>query len=437
MLNRFRPIVGATMAASILVTAAGCDSYLEVKNPTVIDASTVDPVADAPTFSLSALNNLFNAFDDFIVYGAWFSGEAWEGDTFPTRTDIARRTIDFVEGVETTNSTVPGDIYNPLARAISTGENVQVLLADLPDATSNINLVRATYASATGILFESELFCQTVISSSLTNLGVPLTSVEGAAAAEERFKRVITQGTAVNTPEALMLANAARVGLARALLFQGKNAEAVAAAGEVPASFEFLAPKVDDPSNRGALGNTVYSFTLSRQSLVVPPYYRALNDPRVTSNLTITASGPAKAQDNFFDFHRQTKYTGWGDDIRLASGLEARYLAAEAQLNLGNPAPALALIADRRAVGGAAACGDDIVFVTTRGTMTDLLDQKARDFFLEGTKMGDWRRNPLAAPYVPPAGSPYYNTSEGGVFGGQTCMPLPDDEILNNPNFNK
>ncbi len=437
MLKSFRPIVGATVAAAILVTATGCDSFLEVKNPTVIDASTVDPVADAPTFSLSALNNLFDAFDNFIVYGAWFSGEAWEGDTFPTRTDIGRRTIDFVEGVGTTNGTVNGDIYEPLARAIATGENVQVLLAGLPDATSNINVVRATYASAAGILFESELFCQTVISSSLADLGSPLTSTEGAAAAEERFRRVISQGTAVNTAESLKLANAARVGLARALLFQGKNAEAITAAGEVPADFELFAPKVDDPSNRDALGNTVYSFTLARQSLVVPPYYRALNDPRVTSDLTITASGPQKAQDNFFDFHFQTKYTGWGDDIRLASGLEARYLAAEAQLNLGNPDPALALIAEREAAGEGAASGDDVDFVATRGTMTYLLDQKARDFFLEGTKMGDWRRNPLTAPYVPPAGSPYYNTSEGGVFGTQTCMPLPDDEILNNPNFKK
>ena len=68
--------------------------------------------------------------------------------------------------------------------------------------------------------------------------------------------------------------------------------------------------------------------------------------------------------------------------------------------------------------------------------MTDLLDQKARDFYLEGTHMGDWRRNQTAAPYIPPSGTPYYNVTEGGVFGTQTCMPLPDDEVLNNPNFN-
>lgn len=423
------------MGASFLIAATGCDSFLEVENPTVIDASTVDPVADAPTFALSALNNLFNAFDDFIVYGAWFSGEAWEGDTFPTRTDIGRRTIDFAEGVGTTNGTVTSDVYSPLARAIATGENVQKLLADQPDATANINVVRATYASATAILFESELFCQTVISSSLTDLGSPLTPMDGAAAAEERFQRVITQGTAVNTTESLNLATAARVGLARALLFQGKNAEAAAAAMLVPADFELRAPKVDDPSNRGPLGNTVYSFTLSRQALVVPPYYRDLDDDRVPFDLTVTASGPAKAQDNFFDFYRQTKYTGWDASIRLASGLEARYLAAEAELDLGNPAPALALIAERRAVSPGAATGEDGDFLDSRSTMSELLDQKARDFFLEGTKMGDWRRNPQAAPYVPPAGTPYYNTSEDGVFGSQACMPLPDDEILNNPNF--
>ena len=43
-------------------------------------------------------------------------------------------------------------------------------------------------------------------------------------------------------------------------------------------------------------------------------------------------------------FYRQTKYVEWGDDVRLASGLEARYIAAEAQLKAGTPVAALALI---------------------------------------------------------------------------------------------
>src|SRR5690606_16172275 len=102
--------------------AGACDSLMEVDNPTVIDASTVDPVQDAPTFAQSALNNLWDAFDDAIIYGGWFSGEIWEGDSFPTRTDIGRRNIDFAEGTGTTNGTVDDEVYAPLARAIATGE---------------------------------------------------------------------------------------------------------------------------------------------------------------------------------------------------------------------------------------------------------------------------------------------------------------------------
>lgn len=434
MRNRILPILGMAVAAPALLFSSGCDDWLTVENPTVIDASTIDPVLDAPTFAQSALNNLWDAFDNFIVYGAWFSGEAWEGDTFPTRTDIGRRNIDFAEGTGTTNGTVDSDLYSPLARAIATGEQVPELLGG-EGSGNNINITRATFAAAWGILLEAEIFCQVVISSGLENLGSPLTSEAAAGEAIERFRRVITQGTAINSAESNSLANAARVGLARALLLEGNAAEAATVAAQVPADFVFLAPKVDDPSNRAALGNTVYSFTLARQSLVVPPYYRELNDPRVPFALAQQASGPQLAQDGFLQFYRQTKYTDWGDDVVLASGLEARYLLAEANLKQGNPATALALIAERRAAFPEAADGDAVDFVDTAGTLSDLLDQKARDFFLQGTHMGDWRRNPEATPYVPPSGTPYYNATEGGVFGTQTCIPLPDDEVLNNPNF--
>src|SRR5690606_29427348 len=139
MLNRFR-VLGVAVAVTALVGASGCDDWLTVKNPTVIDASTVDPVQDAPTFAQSALNNLFDAFDDVIVAGGWFSGEIWEGDSFPTRTDIARRNIDDSPGTGTLNGTVDDEYYAPLAVAIATGERVQELLANEEDAASNINI---------------------------------------------------------------------------------------------------------------------------------------------------------------------------------------------------------------------------------------------------------------------------------------------------------
>ncbi len=421
--------LGTALIVAATTTATGCSDWLEVLNPTVIDASTVDPVQDAPTFAQSALNNLFDAFDDAVVYGAWFSGEAWEGDSFPTRTDMARRNID--DGPDgSRNGTLDDEIYAPLARAISTGERVQEILADADDASSNINIARGAFASGWAILLEAELFCTVVISSGVNSMGAPLTSMQGAAESEARFQKVISVAGAATHATAPGLVNAARVGLARALLFQGKNAEAATVAGQVPADFVMFAPKVDDPSNRTALGNTVHSFTLQRPALVVPPYFRALNDSRVPNILEQTPEYPLKAQDAYLDFYRQTKYTDWGDDIRFASGLEARYIAAEAQLKSGNPAAAVALIAERQAEGGAGS-----VFTPSGDTLTDLLDQKVRDFYLEAKMMSDWRRNPTNAKYVPASGTPYYNEQEGGVFGTQTCMPLPDDEVLNNPNF--
>lgn len=402
----------------------GCDDFLTVENPTVIDASTVDPVGDAATFAQSALNNLYTAVDNVAVYQAWFTGESWVGDTFPTRNDVSKRTIDF------TNGTVSDEVWFPLARAIATGERTQELLAEVPNAASNINIARATLASAFGIQLMAETFCQVVISSSLQKLGGPLEPAAAADSAEKRFQKVIAIGTANGTAEGTTLANAARVGLARAHLFQGEYAEAIAAAQQVPANFVFSAPRVDDAANRGALGNTVYSFTLARPSLVVPPYFRALNDPRVP--FALGGSGfPNKAQGNDLDFYRQTKYNDYGADVRLASGLEARYIIAEARLKQGDPAPALALIAERQAAGSAVD-GDDYA-TSTNSTLVELLDQRARDFYLEAQHMGTWLRNPEATPYVLPAGMVYY--AENQPIGTQTCFPVPDDEVLHNENF--
>jgi hypothetical protein len=415
----FRAMVGATAIAA----AAGCDDFLSVDNPTVIDASTVDPVADAPTFSRSAMNNLFTAFDNVAVYQAWFTGEAWVGDTFPTRNDIAKRTIDF------SNTTMENDVWTPLARAIATGERTQELLAGSSNEGSNINIARATFASAYGIQLMAETFCQTVISSSLENIGSPLDQQQASAEAAKRFEKVIAVGTANGSDEGLLLANAARVGLARARLFQNDYAGAIAAAQQVPVDFEFVAPRVDDPANRGPLGNTIYTFTLARPSLVVPPYFRALDDPRVTSELG-EGGFPTKTQGNDLDFHRQTKYTDYGDDVRLASYLEARYIIAEAEFKTGNPAPAIALITDRQQAGTGA--GGD--FATGDATLVELLDQRARDFYLEAQQMGTWLRNPGATPYVLRAGTDYYAEATSQI-GAQTCFPVPDDEVLNNPNF--
>ena len=121
---------------------------------------------------------------------------------------------------------------------------------------------------------------------------------------------------------------------------------------------------------------------------------------------------------------------GWGDVERLASGLEAQYIKVEAD---GNAAAMFAFINARRAVGKqtplAATSDMDVL-------MKELMEQKSRDFWLEGKRVGDLRRNPSHVPYVLPPGDTYYKTAVG-LVSTQVCWPLPMSEKQNNPNFPK
>ncbi len=124
------------------------------------------------------------------------------------------------------------------------------------------------------------------------------------------------------------------------------------------------------------------------------------------------------------------KYTSDASSIRIVSGLEASYITAEANLQLGNTAQALALIAARRTAGGQPPFAGN----GTAAILADLLDQKARDFYMEGKKMADFQRNPAIEPYVSPTGAPYYLPNVT-FFGNEICFPLTLNESQANPNF--
>jgi hypothetical protein len=239
-----------------------------------------------------------------------------------------------------------------------------------------------------------------------------------------RFERAIAAGQASSGAEAAKIVSAARVGAGRAHLQQGNFDAAIQAVAGVAADFVHLAVRVDDAGNRGRAGNAVYAGTAGR-TFVVPEAYRTLGDPRVPS-----AATGAKAQDGQLDLVVQGKYTDYGADMRISSGLEARYIEAEARLQLGDASAALELIAERRAAGEQ----DAFTGTAAAAVLAELMDQRARDFWLEGKAMGDFRRNPTAAPYVPAPGAPFYKPTQG-EFGDLTCVPIPKEELDTNPNI--
>ena len=405
----------AVVAAGVIVALSGCS--MDVEYPSVIDASQFDPTQDAATLSLSAQSNLYRAIHALVPASAYWSQEAWVGAVRAETNDIGRRVA--TAGNPDINSTM----WAPLQRAIATNEQAADILDDGPNAASDINLARAYMNSGFAMVLLAEHFCQTAFL-----VGPPLTPAQMFDSAAVRFTKARTVGAAAaaaNVAEGTKVVNASNVGLGRALLGKKDYAAAATAAALVPAAFVYNVVTIDDPSNR-ALGNGVFN---SDQIAVVlvPEVYRTLADPRVPWR-----DGGRNAQDTQFRYFQNLKYPSWATPIRIASGLEASYIVAEARLQGGDPAPALALIAARRTAGGQPA----FTGTGTPAILAELMNQRARDFWLEAKHTGDLNRNPTATPFVGAAGTPFYKPAQGN-YGAATCIPVPLAEVDANPNFPK
>src|SRR5689334_3571708 len=375
---------GLMLGAAVALSACNMD----VINPGVIDAAHFDPSSDAATLSLSAQSNFYKAFTGSAYWSGLFSGEVVPGAVRQETNDVARR-------VATSSTSDVGNSWALLQRSLATNELTVQSLVKGPNAASDINLARSYMNAGFSLVLIAETYCQGDIM-----VGPPLSPAQMLDSAIVRFKQAVAIGgaaAAAGVAEGTKVVNASNVGLARASLQKKDYANAATYAALVPAAFVFNAVTVDDASNR-ALGNGTYAYDIGGRLLVVPDAYRALNDPRVLWKDALT-----KAQDTGLEYYQQLKYTGYASPIRVASGLEASYIAAEAALQTGNSGPALTLIAARRTAGGQPA----FTGTTQAAILAELMDQRSRDFWLEMKHLGDWQRNPAATPYVGASGTPY------------------------------
>ena len=405
----------ATVATAMLVALTGCS--LDVEYPSVIDAAEFDPTQDAATVSLSAQSNLYRAIHSLVPASAYWSQEAWVGAVRQETNDIGRRVA------TAANPDINSTMWLPLQRAIATNEQAVEILVDGPNAAADVNLARAYMNAGFALVLMAEHFCTGAFL-----VGPPLTPEQVFDTAVVRFTRAVSIGAAAaaaGVAEGTKIVNASNVGLARANLGKKAYAAAATAAALVPAAFVYNVITIDDPSNR-ALGNGVFS-TDQSAIVLVPDAYRALADPRVPWR-----DAGRNAQDTQFRYYQNLKHPAWATPIRIASGLEASYIAAEARLQTGDPSAALTLIAARRTAGAQ----PPFTGTGTAAILAELMNQRARDFWLEAKHTGDMNRNPTATPFVGVAGTPFYKPAQGN-FGAATCLPVPLAEVNANPNFPK
>lgn len=413
MISIRRAVTRTTMGAALVVGAACSDSFVEVTNPNVIDAATVDPASGATSLALSAQQNFATAYGWLATYSGWFTEEANVSDTFPTRNEFGFRLITDLNG------SLNGDVWAPISLAAASAKTVLDL--DLPNPTSNINYARAATFRGFAILMIGTDFCTGALSS-----GPELTTAQLLDSAIVYFSKGVDIGKANGTADGVALSNASLVGRARAKLQKGDKAGAAADAAAVPAGFNFDLRMTDDLTNRNRLSNRIYQMTFDRSSISVAPFYR-VNDARVPY-IAPGQPGALNGQDAVpGGFYRQMKYPGYGTFMRLASKLEADYIAAEA----GTTAAQLALIAARRTAANQSAYAGA---VDAASVLKELMVQKAFDFYLEGKRLADFRRIPAAMSGITPAGGVYFKPGYANV-GTQTCYPLPRAERDNNPNM--
>jgi hypothetical protein len=220
-----------------------------------------------------------------------------------------------------------------------------------------------------------------------------------------------------------------QVGAARAALKLGDVALAKSFASQVPASYvKYAYYSQNSVRENNALNALTHA---TGASLAMGPHFLGLNDPRVpqpaSTQLGLTGGAIYTPLTPYM-------YTGWvasgpapridfGSDIEFATGLEAQYDLAEAD---GPTQATLDFVNARRAVGGEAP-----VTLSSAGLMAELAEQRARDFYLTGQRLGDLRRYAAAGTDLFPKGLyPLFNDT----YGDAKCMIVPLSEKTGNPN---
>ncbi|MDQ2666217.1 MAG: RagB/SusD family nutrient uptake outer membrane protein [Gemmatimonadota bacterium] len=414
----------AALAFSLGAVGA-CNSLLDVANPgSVPDASLSDP-ALAPALAAAALQTLQCGAMQYAAAAGMLSGEYLSANGFVDNHPWEWRGVVELKAAPGSctygRGTTAMGFYTPLQQARFQLDDTFSRLEKFTDsqvASRALLMTQMRAYAGYAYLLLGEGMCEMTVDN-----GPKMTRAEVFAIAEARFTDAIARATAVNDQSLL---NMARVGRARARLDLKKLPEAAADAILVPAGFvrniEFTEGGAATRENR------IYNLTIRNDYLSVSAPYRNLTvngvagsvpDPRVK-----VKDAGKKANDGVTPLWQQQKFIAGlgGTPIPLASWNEAQLIYAEA---VGGQ-QGLDAINRVRTANGVPTITDPVP--PTGQAFTDLvLEERRRQLFSEGQRYSDMLRYNL--PFVKGL------TLRGNTYSDLTCVPLPDVETRNNPNF--
>ncbi|HUQ18361.1 MAG TPA: RagB/SusD family nutrient uptake outer membrane protein [Gemmatimonadaceae bacterium] len=433
--------VGAFVLACAGATA--CSDFLVAENPGAVEEPDVNQVAYTNLIANGPIFAWQFAHSEITYWNAQFTDELFNRAVFVEEGQIDRREM------YSDMSYINAFMYAPMQRARYSGEDaaarLKIILGDT--ASRDLRVARSLAYAGMGYVDLAEMECVIPI-----DLGVPKQPEEAFADAIARFQEAITIATAAkayyqsqtpvvpgNVLAADSVKNFALVGAARAALNRNDKTAAIAFAQQVPADFVFWSYYTDNTT--GQRNRTYERLTLgSNAYLLNTPFAAMTTDPRIPRVAGTTGRGfTPLSPPSYSTFNNTVTGAAFAAimSVRVASGLEARYIIAEAQ---GPTAATLAFVNERRAAGLQAP-----VTLAGDALMAELRDQRSRDFYLDNHRLGDLRRykkyyNVDLFPKGPYPGSTtgqIYNEAPATLGTASDCWPLPTNEINGNPNIPK
>lgn len=420
--RRVRAACVVVCALAAVLATAGCHDILEQSDPGQLGTGVFAP-ENADLIVNSARGDFECAFNQYIVASGLFTDELANAIAASNNWDLDRRTQTPDSPYGTSDCTAqqfPG-VYTPLSAAraandTAVGHLQQWTDAQVPNRGTLIGVASA-YAGYSLVLL-GEGMCSAAI-----NLGPEMTPAQLFAEAKTRFDAAVDAATQAGDDQTLHLA---LLGRARTQLDLGNSAAAAADAAQIPPGFEV---DIDHDPVAARRQNLVWVHTqLSLFSTVDTSFqntFAATNDPRVA----VTSTGKTGTDHlNTLVVYPDKDATATSPQA-LAKYSEAQLIIAEDDVNKNDLDGAIGIINGLRTANGQSTFNPSPR--TKDAVMAEIVEQRRREFFLEGHRLGDLRR--LGLPIEPPAGAPY--GSGGGTYGDQACFPLPNVERVNNPNI--
>jgi hypothetical protein len=433
MVNAMRSsrIARSALAVPALLWVVACQDLtsLQQSNPGQLSATDAYVPSNAQVLVTGAAEDFWCAYQRYVVGSALFTDELSVAISNSSNFDYDRRTLtsgaSYGTGACGSNQQPP--IYTTLSTARATTDTTLAKLRGWTDAQmpAGVNRTRligqaATYAGYSLVLL-GEGMCSAAV-----NVGPEMTPAQLFAEAKLRFDAAIEAATAASDAQTL---NLATLGRARTLLDQGNSAAAATDAAKIPATF--IANTSGDAINARRQNFAFLSINQNSWS-TVDPTFRGLTingapDPRVAvtdANRNGTTSGTR--------IFTPDKYPAFGTAMPIARYAEAQLIVAEARVATNDLAGAATAINNARNTRAGmpqySEAGQSAAQV-----LSQIVEERRRELFLEGHRLGDIRR--LNLTMLPAAGGAY--PGGGGNYGTQTCFPLPDVERINNPNITR